>query len=230
MEQTSPPGEINWPEMLLPHEACVFMMPKGSLTHDASGDIAFIAYARLQPGQVYSSALAASTRYGFQDGVIIFYLETTTGTGLHFTMSERVMPVLTLPDLKSLVTGEMYPESPGLKDMTSADRRVLWLAVHYIFSMIFPILDRPGIVTPACLEKRVPAKRSDPPREIWSPNIIGENYHVRHEPRSLGGLHNSPRFHWVRGFWREQACGSQLTLRKRIWIEPHTRGVSDDDE
>lgn len=222
--QTSPPGEINWPDMPLPYEACVFMMPKGSLTHATGGDVAFIGYARLQAGREYHSALVGGKSYGYQNGTIILYVETVQGLALHFAMTSNLMPVLTLPDLQSVVVGERYPDAPGLNDMTDEDKRVLWLAIHYIFSTLFLMLDRPSIVTPACLEKRVPAKRADPPREYWSPNIIGEDYHVKHERSSSGGSHNSPRFHWVRGCWREQPYGRGLTLRKRIWIEPHTRG------
>ncbi len=30
--------------------------------------------------------------------------------------------------------------------------------------------------------------------------------------------------HWVRGFWRNQACGPGLSERKHIWIRPFLRG------
>jgi hypothetical protein len=38
------------------------------------------------------------------------------------------------------------------------------------------------------------------------------------------GMPASPRGHWVRGFWRDQACGPEYSQHKDIWIEPFWRG------
>lgn len=43
-------------------------------------------------------------------------------------------------------------------------------------------------------------------------------------PGEPGGEKRRMSLHWVRGFWRNQACGPQFSEHKHIWIRPFLRG------
>jgi hypothetical protein len=52
-----------------------------------------------------------------------------------------------------------------------------------------------------------------------------EKAHVEGEPRGpLDGERDSPRLHWVRGFYRMQVHGAGRALRKKTWVKPFLRG------
>jgi len=98
--------------------------------------------------------------------------------------------------------------------------------MHYIFGALLIMVDRPELVSPGQLQKRVQRRQGTTSQEFWSPPILGEDYRGRSPDTDLGGTHNSPRFHWVRGFWRNQAYGPESSLRKRQWIKPFSRGLA----
>ncbi len=56
--------------------------------------------------------------------------------------------------------------------------------------------------------------------EIWTPNIVGRKYAVKRDPNAETGSHASPRMHWRRGHFRQQAFGVGRTEHKIIWLEP----------
>jgi hypothetical protein len=96
---------------------------------------------------------------------------------------------------------------------------------HYLFSTLLIMTDRPEMVEMGQLQKRV-SKRGQFKMEFWSPNVIGGRYAVKHERGTPVSEHNSPRLHFVRGFWRQQAHGQGRTLRRTQWIELYIRGVA----
>lgn len=49
---------------------------------------------------------------------------------------------------------------------------------------------------------------------------------ARNNSRKGSGNKATTRW-WVRGHWRQQACGPNRSLRKPIYIEPHTAGAAD---
>ena len=116
-----------------------------------------------------------------------------------------------------------YPTRGG--EMTPADDALGLDVLHYIFSTLLLMTARPDLVAMASLSRRVPAKKGREVKEFWEPAIIGANYRTRREANPpQGGTHASPRFHWVKGFWKEQAYGPKFSLRREQWIEPYTRG------
>jgi hypothetical protein len=56
---------------------------------------------------------------------------------------------------------------------------------------------------------------------VWHPRWVGKAY-----KRSvcvtgpIAGTHASPRTHWRRGHWRNQAVGEGRADRRRTWIQP----------
>jgi hypothetical protein len=107
-------------------------------------------------------------------------------------------------------------------DTTEYDKHFMARAAHLVFNTLQLMLAKPSLVSMGSLVKKVHKKRSS--KTFWTPNIIGKDYRLRRESQPLGGTHVSPRGHWVRGFWRDQACGPNFSQHKETWIEPFWRG------
>lgn len=87
-----------------------------------------------------------------------------------------------------------------------------------VFGVLLCLRARPALLTPAVREKVVPARHDKPKREFWTPVYIGKGYYPKREASQ--GSHASPRMHWRRGHFRNQAYGAGLSQRKVIWLEP----------
>lgn len=232
--RTTPPQDIPWYTMAMPFEAGVLMLPKGTLVHPDEGDFGFVGWARFKTGEEHESKLLPGYTYGSINGGMMFI--GVTMKGLHFFHWNLPLsaygPSIRLPDIDDLVmlyaeesrnhhvTDFVYSKQPY---MTDTDNHMMSKIAHLVFSALLIMDARPELVTPGRLLKRV--ERRDQHKEFWSPNILGESYRLQREGRAAEGSHGSPRFHWVRGFWREQAYGPQHSLRKRMWVEPFTRGL-----
>jgi hypothetical protein len=175
------PGEFNWIEMHLPHEACVFMMPRGSLVHKKDGEAEFIAYARLQASQEYESRLMAGLPYSLDNDMMIFLVQTASGEVLQLALTSDVKPTIGIPDVSALVES-ISQSGPLAEYMADEDNRVIWQAIHYVFGAIFLMFDKPSLVTAGTCLRRVAGKRGEQAREFWAPNVIGEKYRLRQEP------------------------------------------------
>jgi hypothetical protein len=94
---------------------------------------------------------------------------------------------------------------------------------HLVFNTLQLMLARPDLVSMGSLVKQVHNKKNSF-KTFWTPNMIGKDYRLmRRESEPLGGSHASPRGHWVRGFWRDQACGPNYSQHRETWIEPFSR-------
>lgn len=73
---------------------------------------------------------------------------------------------------------------------------------------------------------------------LWSPNLLGFKYRVKRGGSEGTGEGTSPRMHWRRGHFREQAVGpldarpsdKPETWHKTIWIEPVLVNLKDTNE
>lgn len=100
-----------------------------------------------------------------------------------------------------------------------ADQQV----TRYAWSIVASISARPDLIVPAT-RRHVSRKVGGVRRQdvVYTPVYVGRDYRVASEPGE--GHHASPRLHWVRGFYRMQACGPRHSERKLTWIEPFMRG------
>lgn len=229
LKLTTPPGKFDWYDMPLPFDAGVFMMPKGSLVHKTDGDVTFLTYARFRAGVTHSSPLIPGKTYTNRNGGMILAAAVQKGYFIHWNIPlDYYGSVIALPELQDLIRHHNTEHGSAVHTgdrMTSDDFDLGMDAAHYIFSTLLLMTARPDLVTAASFTNRVPGKRGAQPREFWSPAVIGEHYRTRTEARpAQGGTHASPRFHWVKGAWKEQPYGPKLTLRRTQWVEPYTRG------
>jgi hypothetical protein len=87
---------------------------------------------------------------------------------------------------------------------------------NIIFNTLFAMAARPEYVESG---KRIGNMKKSK-SELWTPNIIGRKYATKYDPNAETGTHASPRMHWRRGHFRQQACGIGRLEHKIIWIEP----------
>jgi hypothetical protein len=211
---TTPPMDLDWTAMRLPFPAMVLMIPRGILPaipghHDTN----FLVFCRhSQPNQA-----------GVLEHEFIFL--TCTDQAVSLSSFYGAEPIIPLGNLKGFYDdfvekAETIPADVESKESHHAQA----MAMNLCFGALLIMEERPELVTAPRLLRAVPRKGEDP-KYFWSPHILGEHYQIRREPGlGQGGHHRSPRHHWVRGSYKQQAYGPDMTLRKRIWVEPYCRG------
>ncbi|MDP9051890.1 MAG: hypothetical protein M3O31_14400 [Acidobacteriota bacterium] len=208
-----PPGAVEWETLPMPFDAACIMLPKGGLIDPESGeDIRFVAYDRIR-----AEELGVRSRTGVEGGCAIFWAAVGP---------ELKRRTWWIPTAEGLVLNREDLDDMLVDNASTSDAAAHLGAgvAHYILSAILIMNARPELVTSGSLQKRV-MKKGNLPREFWTPNIIGEHYRVRRESMDHGGTHASPRFHWVRGCYRQQPYGPGGELRRQQWIEPYMRGL-----
>jgi hypothetical protein len=224
IKRTDFPDVIDWIKLALPYEHGLFMLPKGALVHPEDGEAVCIFYGRTGPGDWPPPC----------KGIPILTIENHCFSFIVLCPKNAMWFDGNLTDIKPTVVklnnlfyalGDDYGEGPHLPcptaldhHLNAVDSRFLEDASTILFGTLLAMNARPALNTPAKLEKRI-QRANEAPKEFWSPNVIGKHYRL---PRATAGegTHASPRIHWRRGHFREQAHGLQRSLRKTIWLEP----------
>jgi hypothetical protein len=224
LKLTRLPLTLDVTTMKLPFEAAVFMLPKSSLTYRSEDtDVIFASYARAAMNEEIPSINPAAVRAISGRGDFSVFAGILDGLLLNWSHPwEQPLDIgqldATIQDLPT------EPLQTGFQTAIATDgKEFLARIAHLVFNTLRLMLARPELVSMGSLVKQVHNKRHSN-RAFWSPNTIGTDYRMRRESRPLGGTHTSPRGHWVRGFWRDQAHGPNYSEHKEIWIEPFWRG------
>jgi hypothetical protein len=223
LKLTTLPTTLNLTTMKLPFEAAVFMLPKGSLMHQGEeSEVVCVSYARAALDEKISSINPAAVKTISGRGDFTVFAGMLSGRLLNYSHPwEKPIDVAQL-DATIVEIPDKAPQTRFQTDITAYDRQFIARAEHLVFNTLQLMLSRPNLVSIGSLVNEIHKKKSV--KTFWTPNIIGKDYRLRRESQSLGGTHASPRGHWVRGFWREQACGPNYSEHKEIWIEPFWRG------
>lgn len=241
--------DIDWTTLKIPYEQGVFILPKGALTHQEDGDVAMIVWLRLKKGMVYPAPLPSLPLPEIgNDAFVILGLCLKNGIWYDSVFNAEVRPTIRLHNMFYREAGERTPESMKFTnldaDLTNYDEEFLEKLGVIVFGTFLAMNAKPELVEKGKLLKRV-VKAKDEVKEFWSPNIIGPRYRLKREvprinrygkfaadqpKRDLGGTHASPRFHWRRGHWRNQAYGKGYKERKQLWIEPIAIGLQTDED
>lgn len=225
---TVPPVKLDWYNMPMPFPACVFMLPKGSLSHKTEGDARFISYNRNKAMEAIPTlARQGAKEWASTNGGMILFANTNAGYLTHWNIPYDHFPTVDLADLDNLLMQhEANVHSSGwlsTPNMTHDDTIFGASVAHLIFGLLLLIARKPSLVQVPALKKRI-ARAGKETREFWSPGVIGHNYKLRRVGVSKGGTHNSPRGHWVRGYFRDQRSGPGGQTIEEVWIEPYWRG------
>lgn len=224
IEQTSPPPDLKWTELPLPHDGALFMFEKGGVHHPTDGEVAYASYGRIRTGEVIINPLDGNQKRVAEGGLLF-----ATGTHMHpnfplydLAMSESASQHIDdvnkagdrNPTDYVMVDGKTMelPMNPGDSDFNK------WLS-RLVIKIILFMLARPLDIQKGVCVRHIPAKKDRPARQFWSPTIIGGHY-ARQASEDLGGTHASPRMHWRRGHFRRQPHGEGRREFKTIWIEP----------
>jgi hypothetical protein len=213
LEQTAPPGRISWPTVPLPLEAGVLMLPEGALVHPEYGDAAYICWARMTAGHFvkpwFASGGAGTINSTF--GLMVSFPKP--GALLHELLDIDGHSELDLKDL-GWMDGSPDSTGPELDPRTPVDDTAMKRATHLLFATFAVMTARPELLEAG----RRTGKATRHGEDWWSPTLIGPRY--RYQRVDHGGTHASPRLHWRRGHWREQAIGAGRKEHKTLWIEP----------
>ena len=226
LKLTTLPVTLNFTTMKLPFEAAVFMLPKGSLVHQVEAtDVVCVSYARAAMGEEIPSINPAVTKTIHGRGDFTVFAGMSGGRLINWSHPwEQPLDIAQLDStIEDTTTLPLSLQTEFQPDITEYDKQFMARAAHLVFNTLQLILAKPDLVSMGSLVKQVHNKRKSI-RKFWTPNMIGEDYRLRRESPPLGGTHASPRGHWVRGFWRDQACGPNYSQHKEIWIEPFWRG------
>lgn len=224
LKLTTLPVTLDFTTMKLPFEAAVFMLPKGSLTYQSDAtDVVCISYARAALREEIPSINPEIVEALGGRGDFTVFAGMSSGRLLNWSHPwEQPLEIAKL-DATIQDTPNQPLQTPFQYDVDTYDKHFMGRVSHLVFNTLQLMLARPNLVSMGALVKQVRDKRKSI-RTFWSPNIVGKDYRLKRESQPLGGTHASPRGHWVRGFWRDQACGPNYGQHKEIWIEPFWRG------
>jgi hypothetical protein len=224
LKMTTLPVTLDLTTMKLPFEAAVFMLPKGSFTYPGeANDVVCVSYARAAMHEEIPSINPAAIESISGRGDFSVFAGMISGRLLNWSHPwEQPLDIAQL-DATIQDTPSEPSETRFAYGVTTHDKHFMGRAAHLVFNTLHLMLARPNLVSIGSLVKQVRDKRKSI-KTFWSPNMIGKDYRLRRDSEPLGGTHASPRGHWVRGFWRDQACGPNYSQHKEIWIEPFWRG------
>lgn len=224
LKLTTLPTRLDFREMKLPFEAAVFMLPKGSLTYQSEAtDVACVSYARTAMCEQIPSINPPIVETISGRGDFSVFAGMSSGRLLNWSHPwEQALDIAEL-DATIQDTPNEPLRTPFQYDVDVYDKQFMARVAHLVFNTLQLMLAKPNVVSMGRLLKEVQAKRLSR-KTFWSPNLVGQDYRLRRASQALGGTHVSPRGHWVRGFWRDQACGPKYSQHRETWIEPFWRG------
>lgn len=224
LKLTTLPVALDLTTMKLPFEAAVFMLPKGSLTYEKeNADVVCASYARAAMREEIPSINPAAVKTITGRGDFSVFAGMLNGLLLNWSHPwEQPLDIARL-DATIQDTPLERPQTKFQANVTADDKDFMARVAHLVFNTLQLMLAKPELVSMGSLIKQVRSKQHSI-KTFWSPNKIGTDYRLRRVAQSTGGTHSPPRGHWVRGFWRDQACGPNYSERKEIWIEPFWRG------
>lgn len=215
---TDPPAmsplEVPWP-----FPGLVFVLPQGPLVSPTDGACDYLAVARHDAGDVVE--LPGLSRVLVPRPRMSVFTTTDKGVdfGAHVDLERKSVEELLGAEGDwrfSLGYGQEAPAELAPTDDAFV-RRLVSLAIRLLLVMAArpDLVERGGIARPATV------KHGRERSALWHPNFIGRTFHVVREESATGADRPSPRMHWRRGHWRQQAVGPRGDgEHKVIWLEP----------
>lgn len=195
LKLTTLPVTLDFTTMKLPLEAAVFMLPKGSLTHESEAtDAVCVSYARAAMYEKIPSINSATDEPMIGRGDFTVLAGMLNGRLLKWSHPwEQPLDIAKL-DATIQDTSNESLQTPFQSDVNTYDKHFMARAAHLVFNTLQLMLARPNLVSMGPLVKQVHDKKKSI-KSFWSPNMIGKDYRLRHESQTLGGTHASPRGH-----------------------------------
>jgi hypothetical protein len=213
--------EIDWTTIKIPYEHGCFVLPVGGLTHPNDGEAVCIFWSRVSPGPY--PCKTAKRPFIIDIVQKSFGLVAWTMHGVYYdsNLTEDLRPTLKLHNLFYKHEGQPIPtviNGPYDDLLGPIDEQFIEDMGCIVFGTFLAMNARPTLVEPQKRLKTI--KKGSNQLEFWTPNIIGKSYAAPRSNPPGSGSHNSPRMHWRRGHFRNQAFGIGRSERKVIWLEP----------
>jgi hypothetical protein len=212
VSQTDPPNGAKWTDIKLPFPAGVFLLPSGMVSDPNGRSYNYVTWCKVTAGEVI--AIQQGKRQTFGNDALIFTsasIDDPTFAGLTKTLNAETWPHAQLP------AGGSHNET--VSNLIEAERDVITTLSRLALGLVMAFEARPTLYAPGHRCGKTMARREGW-SEIWRPQILGKDYKLPTRPSAGAGTHTSPRLHWRRGHFRNQAHGPQYTERRIIWIEP----------
>lgn len=220
VEMSDPPSDLPFSEIKMPFSGLTFVLPIGTGVISPSGEeVSFISIGRLERGRSFLPAPRSTS--AAPCNILFIGFGASAPSPVWACSLSDIDGSAAIGKLR--VSTQMDPEpcikaqdNSTLVSMDDAEnefcRRVNWMAVGILLAMTA----RPELIERGRLLKKARGNR----RELWSPNVIGRGFRAagREAREDAAGI--SPRMHWRRGHFRNQACGKGRTERRVAWIEP----------
>lgn len=206
---------IDWLKLKLPFEHGGFVFPVGD-TFD------FILWSRVLPSE-YSSVIA-QRKLVCNFTCFMLCGRTHNGNWYMANIKEHTNPVsITLRELSQemevLIGNHTVNLTPEQMIEMNLGRDMYIELGRIAFGILMALYARPNLLEPQRREKTI-VEGNGTRKEFWTPNLIGKYFRYRKVSESSDGSHSSPRTHWRRGHFRNQAYGTGRHEHKTIWIEP----------
>ena len=226
-------GEVNWQEIGLPYEFGGLIVPRGALAHPTDGECAALFWSRTTRGAVKQPP---GIKGDFTELVLrnaaFSIVALCPRSAMWFEMVRNEShPVVKVSDFFHTDDGYVPPfrtdEFTRMVNESSeaTDQAFMVRCAALLLGTMLAIQARPELFESERLERTVRNKRESGMREFWTPNIVGRNYRLPEPRATQGGTHASPRLHWRRGHFRQQAYGAGRAEHKTLWIEPMLVGA-----
>lgn len=223
IEKTDMDLSVKASKLVMPYDSMLFIFHKDTGTF-SNGRVLYVLVYHHYPGSSTMQVMQRTVdELGMKPAPHIrdsyhFFVSShimTEDHGPQFSQADRCLYTdedeYTIDDLLK-VDGGMNGEND---DEVVATIRCCRIAVGALMAMTC----RPDLLTKEVIhhwQHKDPRKRGNV--AFWNPNIIGNGYQI-----SGGhghGTHASPRMHWRRGHFRNQACGVGRKDHRQVWLEP----------
>lgn len=218
------PDDIDIADVKWPRDAMTFMLPLETL-RDGNGYIEFLTIARhTEPLDEIDAILAKNSgtpKFCHSYAGFAFIGSFHSSEAYNLSTYKLAGSLASIPTR----TLEARPEDRPAYDLTGVDFHKAQQSVANItktaINLMLIMQARRELISGGGAIKKVKAKKKGQSRAtLWSPLWIGKDYRFQTEKHSGEGTHASPRLHWRRGYWRNQAWGERHLLRRLRWIEP----------
>lgn len=123
----------------------------------------------------------------------------------------------------ALKCGELihFDNNMGKSPMSNADKNFLERTRNLMLNILLAVEFQPELIIPATnkdVEKSGTGFAVKPNYRL--PRWLGKGYRIKQQSEQSIGTHASPRCHWRRGHWRQQACGVGRSDHRWVFIDP----------
>lgn len=123
---------------------------------------------------------------------------------------------------------EICGPSKPLSFDPKTDREIFNRMASIFINLLMVMTARPEMVSTQEVNKQIKGRKEGEKIDLWEPRWIGQGYRPPTSRAENGGTHASPRVHFRRGHWRNQAVGEGHKERKLTWIEMMIVGADDE--